>query len=94
MLEEYLQYDRERRICIYFLSSADIREKEEEVGVLSRFSVDQSLQRASKAPRGRARAAPRPVRRRSRPAQASPRGARRDFPRRILYRLLHLAAGS
>ena len=35
MLEEYLQYDRERRICIYFLSSADIREKEEEVDMPS-----------------------------------------------------------
>ena len=31
MLEEYEQYDRERRICVYFLASSDIREKEEEV---------------------------------------------------------------
>ena len=30
-LEEYEQYDRERRICVYFLASSDIREKEEEV---------------------------------------------------------------
>ena len=30
-LEEYEKYDRERRICVYFLASADIREKEEEV---------------------------------------------------------------
>lgn len=30
-LEEYEQYDRERRICVYFLASTDIREKEEEV---------------------------------------------------------------
>lgn len=28
-LEEYEQYDRERRICVYFLASTDIREKEE-----------------------------------------------------------------
>ena len=30
-LEEYEQYDRERRICVYFLASTDIREKEEEL---------------------------------------------------------------
>ena len=90
----FLAFTTFLKTSCYFLSSADIREKEEEVGVFSRFSVDQSLQRAPKAPRGRARAAPRPVRRRSRPAQASPRGARRDFPRRIFDRLLHLAAGS
>lgn len=30
-MEEYEKYDRERRICVYFLASADIREKEEEV---------------------------------------------------------------
>ncbi|KAK8822103.1 hypothetical protein WA538_000196 [Blastocystis sp. DL] len=30
-LEEYEQYDRERRICVYFLASTDIREKEEEI---------------------------------------------------------------
>ena len=34
-LEEYEQYDRERRICVYFLASSDIREKEEEVFVPS-----------------------------------------------------------
>lgn len=34
-LEEYEQYDRERRICVYFLASSDIREKEEEVFLLS-----------------------------------------------------------
>ena len=32
-LAEYEQYDRERRICVYFLASADIREKEEEVAL-------------------------------------------------------------
>ena len=41
-LEEYEKYDKERRICIYFLTSSDIREKESEVrlsSVLDEFMV-------------------------------------------------------
>ena len=30
-LETYEKYDRERRLCVYFLASADIQEKENEV---------------------------------------------------------------
>lgn len=58
-LEEYEQYDRERRICVYFLASTDIREKEEEVPSRCISIADQSLQRQPKDARGQAGGAPR-----------------------------------